>query len=219
MKKVIRKLADVVPDPRNANKGTKRGRKALAASISKYGAGRSILVDRRGVIIAGNKTAESAAALKSKDIVLVETDGSKLVVVQRTDLDMAKHKKARELALADNRASELNLVWDEEVLAELAKGMDPDALWSESELRKIVGDVDGGAPEPKLDQAAELQKKWGTARGQIWEIGKHRMMCGDSTDAKNVELLMGGGQGGDVLHRPALECCDWRRRESSPSAA
>ena len=46
--------------------------------------------------------------------------------------------------------------------------------------------------EPQIDRAAELQTKWGTARGQVWQLGEHRLMCGDSTSREDVERLMGG---------------------------
>jgi len=46
--------------------------------------------------------------------------------------------------------------------------------------------------EPQIDRAAELQKKWNTARGQVWKLGEHRLMCGDSTSKEDVEKLMGG---------------------------
>ncbi len=47
-------------------------------------------------------------------------------------------------------------------------------------------------PGPQMDRAAELQAKWGTALGQVWEIGEHRLMCGDSTKAEDVGWLAGG---------------------------
>lgn len=54
------KIDSLKPDRRNANKGTERGRAALESSLQKYGAGRSILLDKHGNIIAGNKTAKVA---------------------------------------------------------------------------------------------------------------------------------------------------------------
>ncbi len=61
--KDIRTLSDLVPDPDNANRGTERGAALLEHSLRQYGAGRSILADKNGVVIAGNKTLEQAAAL------------------------------------------------------------------------------------------------------------------------------------------------------------
>lgn len=103
-------------DKRNANKGTDRGRAALKQSLERLGAGRSVLVDKHGVAIAGNKTLEAAGELGLTKTVEVETDGSTLVVVKRTDLDLETDIKARELAFADNRVGELDLEWDPEVL-------------------------------------------------------------------------------------------------------
>lgn len=50
-------LSDLTADPKNANRGTDRGRAALAQSLQTYGAGRAVLIDRHGCVIAGNKTA------------------------------------------------------------------------------------------------------------------------------------------------------------------
>lgn len=58
------KLSDLQPDDRNANKGSERGTYMIRRSLEKLGAGRSILLDKNGRIIAGNKTAESAAVLR-----------------------------------------------------------------------------------------------------------------------------------------------------------
>src|SRR5687767_11348240 len=57
------RLTDLTPDPKNANRGTDRGRDALARSLREYGAGRAVLIDRQGRIIAGNKTVEQAKRL------------------------------------------------------------------------------------------------------------------------------------------------------------
>lgn len=124
-------------DPKNANKGTDRGREALAKSLKQYGAGRSILVDKKGRVIAGNKTLEQALAAGHKDVVVVKTDGTKLVAVQRTDLDLSD-SKAKALAVADNRVGELGLSWDRDVLADLSNGgVDLSDYFKEAELNRL----------------------------------------------------------------------------------
>lgn len=57
-------------------------------------------------------------------------------------------------------------------------------------------------PGAQIDRAEELREKWGTERGQLWEIGKHRLMCGDSTNAGAVARLMGGEKADAVLTDP-----------------
>lgn len=144
------KLDSLTPDASNANKGTERGRYALEASLRKYGAGRSILIDREGRIIAGNKTAETAADVGIDDVIIVQTDGRQLVAVQRTDLDLDS-KEARELAYADNRVAELDLSFDpEQVLADLGAGVDLSGLWFPHELDALTGAVG-----EEFDPAAE----------------------------------------------------------------
>ena len=99
-------LADLKADPQNANRGTDRDREALARSLREYGAGRAVLIDRRGHVIAGNKTVEQARAL-NLPLRVVETDGTFLVAVQRNDLDLQTDARAKALAIADNRVGEL----------------------------------------------------------------------------------------------------------------
>jgi hypothetical protein len=108
----ITRVRDLVPDGKNANKGTERGSGMLEHSLRSYGAGRSVLADKNGRIIAGNKTVEMAASIGMDKVQVVETDGRTLVVVQRTDLDLETDAKAKELAIADNRISEVSLDWD-----------------------------------------------------------------------------------------------------------
>lgn len=88
MGKRIDRIADLRPDATNANKGTARGRGMVEASLRETGAGRSILADKAGRIIAGNKTLEAWADIGG-EIEVVRTDGKKLVVVQREDLDLS----------------------------------------------------------------------------------------------------------------------------------
>lgn len=136
--KQLRSLKDLEPDPNNANKGTERGVGMLEKSLRAYGTGRSILADRNGRVIAGNKTLEQAAALGMDKIVVVQTQGDQLVVVQRTDLDLETDSRAKELAIADNRVAEIDLNWDVSVLQALdAAQIAP--FFSERELAVLFG--------------------------------------------------------------------------------
>jgi DNA modification methylase len=183
------KLADIKLDEKNANRGTKRGREFIEGSLKKYGLGRSILLDRDGNVIAGNKTLEAFRAAGGTEIVVIGTQGDALIAVQREDLTIDS-RKGRSLAIADNRASEIDLDWNPEVLASLDLKLGD--FFDDRDMRRVMGDLapEIEAPEPQLDKATELQAKWKTARGQVWEVGKCRLMCGDST-SDDVRVLMG----------------------------
>lgn len=136
------KLAELKPDMKNANTGTERGSYALTRSLQDLGAGRSILLDRDGRIIAGNKTWEKAGELGFDDVIIVETDGRQLVAVKRTDLDLEDdpENRARLMAYADNRVAELDLHFDPEVLkGDVADGVDLTGFWTETELANYMG--------------------------------------------------------------------------------
>ena len=113
------KIDQLIPDDRNLNKHTEYGSSLLEKSVTQFGLGRSILIDKNNRIIAGNGITETAGATGLEDVLIVETIGDKLVAVKRTDIDLDS-KEGRELALADNATSAANLSWDEEKIAEIA---------------------------------------------------------------------------------------------------
>ena len=133
-------LVDLRSDPHNANRGTDRGRAALARSLRDYGAGRAVLIDRHGTIIAGNKTVEQAKRLNIP-LRVVKTDGEHLIAVQRDDLDLATDPRAQALAIADNRVGELDLEWDVDMLKQLqADGLDLSAFWTDDEFATLFAE-------------------------------------------------------------------------------
>jgi hypothetical protein len=73
------KITDLVQDDRNLNRGNARGKELIETSVGRFGAGRSVLIDKNNRIIAGNKTQEAAIAKGIKDVIVVETDGTQLV--------------------------------------------------------------------------------------------------------------------------------------------
>lgn len=149
-------LSDLQPDDRNANRGSERGTYMLRRSLEKLGAGRSILLDKNGRIIAGNKTAESAADVGLDDVILIRTRGDQLVAVMREDLDLDDPTgQARELAYADNRTGQVSLTWDaEQIGADIAGGVDLGDWFQPFELEgmgllNVSGTEKGAQPNPR----------------------------------------------------------------------
>lgn len=105
------KLDELKPDKKNFNKHTEYGMSLLEKSLNKFGAGRSILVDKDNNIIAGNGIVEAAAAAGLTKTKVVETTGDELVVVKRTDVKLDS-AQGREMALADNATAAADLEWD-----------------------------------------------------------------------------------------------------------
>ena len=142
--KVITSLADLEPDDQNANAGTERGNAMLEWSMRNFGAGRSVLADKHGRLIAGNKTVEKAAEL-GIPIRVVTSDGTELVVVQRSDLDLHEGTAARELAYADNRVAEVGLRWSTEQLQrDMLAGLDLSAQFRMQELQALnIAELEG----------------------------------------------------------------------------
>ena len=132
----------IQPDTKNANKGTERGRYMVEASLRETGAGRSIVLDKDGRIIAGNKTFEAASDI-GLPVRIVQTDGTELVAVQRTDLDLSDDTgAARKLAYYDNRSSSVGLEWDaEQILGDITAGLDLSAMFRQDELGELLADL------------------------------------------------------------------------------
>jgi len=177
-------------DPRNARTHPERNKSAVEASLRDLGAGRSIVVDADGVVIGGNAVYEQAQKL-GIPVREIETDGEELVVVRRVDLKTDDPRR-KALALADNQVG-LMAEWDDGVLDELLGELgdfDPGAFGFD------LPDTGEPAEDPgaQIDKAEELLEKWGVERGQVWQVGRHRVMCGDSTDAGDVALLLAGAE-------------------------
>lgn len=118
-------MADEIKfDRRNYRKHSKKNKDLIKKSLSELGAGRSVVIDKEGELIAGNGVYEQAKAL-GMGVKIIETDGSELVVVKRTDL-ATEDTKRKQLALADNSASDssefdidmLREDWSADVLAD-----------------------------------------------------------------------------------------------------
>ena len=152
------KLHDLIQDDRNLNKGTEHGQQLIEKSLREFGAGRSILLDKNNRIIAGNKTHKNAELAGLDDVIIVETDGTKLVAVKRTDVDLDT-KKGREMALADNATVKVDLQWDTEQLESVAEdfGIDTDEWGVENFSQLDIGDFFNDEQGEIKDKDLKLQ--------------------------------------------------------------
>jgi hypothetical protein len=111
-------ITELKQDEKNFNKGTAKGRKLMKKSFQELGAGRSILIDKDGNIIAGNKSQQSAQEAGIKKVRIIESDGTELIAVKRTDVSLDS-KKGREMALADNATAKADIEWDPDLISQL----------------------------------------------------------------------------------------------------
>jgi len=158
--------------------------KKVMESIKRFGFASPIIARTNGEVIAGHTRLKAAEAL-----------GLDRVPVRYMDLDPAE---AHLLALADNKLNE-EAEWDASMLATVLSdfSFDDTALagWDSDDLDKLADEL--GANEPKEvteDEVPEPPVKPVTKSGDLWLLGEHRLLCGDSTKAEDVERLMAGAK-------------------------
>lgn len=176
---------DIKYDQRNYREHDERNLSLIKKSIQRCGAGRSILLDKNGEIIAGNATYKTLQEL-GIPVKIIPTDGKTAIALQRTDLD-TNSRKRKELAAFDNSTSD-KVHWNfDNIAADFDLSELPDfgieALPDmEPEPEEIVEDE-----PPALGEAPTRVKP-----GDVWQLGTHRLLCGDSTVPTDVAKLMDG---------------------------
>ena len=188
-------ISELKFDDKNFNKHTEYGMSLLEKSLGKFGAGRSILIDKHGNIIAGNGIVEAAGNIGLEDVEIVKSDGKKIIAVQRTDIELDS-EAGREMALADNATASVDLEWNEDAIREKmskeeVEGWGVDIAWSDD--KEIEEDA---VPDVNDKEPAK------SVLGGIYQLGEHRLMCGDATDAGSVAILMNGQKADMVFTDP-----------------
>lgn len=185
-------IENVRPYENNPRKIPQKAVDAVAASIKEFGFKQPIVVDKAGVIIVGHTRLKAAEKLGL----------AKVPVIVASDLT---DEQARAYRLADNRTGEIAM-WDRPILDdELRRILDIDMmdfgfLEPEPEPEGTDDDFD---PDEAMDKARSGSDGDGAIRrGDIFRLGDHILMCGDSTAAEDVTRLMGGGTANMVLTDP-----------------
>ena len=187
-------MTNIKFDALNYRTHDEKNLKLIKKSLKELGAGRSIVIDSEGEIIAGNATYKQAQEL-GLPIKVIESDGKSLIVVKRTDLK-TQDKKRKKLALADNSTSD-KVQWDfDHIAADFDLSELPDfgieALPDMAPVQAVEED-----DVPEVSETTPRTKK-----GDIWLLGEHRLMSGDSTVITDVEKLMNGEKADMVFTDP-----------------
>lgn len=182
------------PSPRNARTHSKAQIKQIAASIKEFGFTNPVLIDEAQTILAGHGRVEAAKLLKLEEVPVVRIE------------HMSEAQK-RAYVIADNQLA-LNAGWDEAILAvefESLTDLDFDVSltgFEMGEIDRLIGSLDltgseGEAPIPSPAAGPAI-----TQLGDIWQIGSHRLICGDALKPETYDRLLEGDKADLVFTDP-----------------
>ena len=181
-------IEQLKPCDYNPRKWTEQARKGLTASLDQFGFVQPIVVNsapkRKGIIIGGNFKLDIA-----------REKGLKTLPVVWVNIPDIKKEKELNIRLNKNQWE-----WDNDLLADFDEAMLADVGFDSKELDKIFKDETDD--DFDADKEAEKIITPTSKQGEIYQLGKHRLMCGDSSDIDDVKKLMGGVQADMVFTDP-----------------
>ena len=173
------KLKDIKPYPKNAKKHPKKQIVQVADSIKAFGFNQPIVVDKNGVIIVGHGRFEAAKLLELQEVPTIKLD--------------LTEEQANAYRLADNKLNESE--WEMSLVIEELKGLTP-------ELIDLTGFSQDLIIEPEDDEVPETPEEPQSQLGDLYELGQHRLLCGDSTQPEAFLSLMKGNKADMVFTDP-----------------
>ena len=188
-------LSKLVPYVNNARTHSPKQLAKLRSSLREFGFINPVIIDRDFNVIAGHGR---IAAAKEEGITEVPC----------VFVDYLTEAQKKAYILADNRMA-LDAGWDEELLRieiESLQGTDFDVSltgFGEDEIADLfAGDGEKDVKDDDFDLSAALEKAAFVERGDIWTVGRHRLMCGDATSAEDVSALMDGKKANLIVTDP-----------------
>ena len=185
----------LVPYARNARTHSKEQIAQLRASLREFGFVSPAVIDSKYNILVGHGRVQAAREEGYKTVPCV-------FAANLTDA------QKRAYILADNQLA-LNAGWDEEMLSVELSDLKDESFdlsllgFDEKDLEKLMaGPDDGGAQDDDFDLSAALERASFVEKGDLWTVGKHRLLCGDATSPEDVERLMGGKTANLILTDP-----------------
>ena len=208
----------LIPYARNSRTHSDEQIAQVAASIREFGFTNPVLIDGEGGIIAGHGRVMAARKLGMADVPCIR-------LAHLTDA------QKRAYIIADNKLA-LNAGWDDKMLAlEFAdlQALDFDLAltgFADDDIAELLAELDATPEgETEADAVPEARADVVTRPGDVWLLGKHRIMCGDSTNAAAVQTLLGGGMPHLMVTDPPYGVeydADWRnnalRADGTPIA-
>ena len=200
------KVKDLIHDDKNFNKGSEVGAELIKKSFSKFGAGRSILLDKNNRIIAGNKSVEFSGI---DDVQIVESDGTKLIAVKRTDIDLDT-PLGREMALADNASAKANIVFDAELI-EAEVGVAIAEEWKIDVGTKLTDEMSEDFTLPSGNKAPFQQMTFTLADEQATQIKNAIADIKETDEYKYAETMGNENSNGNALYLIIMQWAEQRK--------
>jgi len=174
-------INDIKPYPKNAKKHPKKQIEQIANSIKEFGFNQPIVIDEENVVVVGHGRLEAAKKL-----------GMERVPILQINLT---EEQAKAYRLADNKLNESD--WDMELVIEELKGLDTDMIDLTGFSQDLVIEDD-----EKDDEVPDVPDEPVSKLGDLYQLGEHRLLCGDATKIEDVERLMDGQKADMVFTDP-----------------
>jgi DNA modification methylase len=195
LKVELRPTNTLKPAAKNARRHNTAQIEQVAASIRHFGFTNPIIIEADGVIVAGHARYEASRLLELSDVPTIQ-------------ISHLTSDELRAYRLADNKIA-LNADWDPEILseelselAELELRFELEATGFNTTEIDLLTDI--SPAEAKLEEQPQLDRRVlsGVERGDLWHLGSHRLLCGDSRDPESFARLMGGDRARMVFSDP-----------------